>query len=343
MGRPILASIVVLTVSARVFAQTDSSEREALQGKWQVDSYYRNGEQVNAPPLDSAVFAANRVILTLKSNPVGERTFTLDPDQSPRHIDAVRDADPADVWQGIYAIEDDSLLWCYSEVGVDRPDEFTTAADDGRTMIVFSRGNGGGGGGGGGGESAGTGNMTRAIMFVLGSLAALSIWRVFWGAINNRLTSLQRFLVRADIMPSASELRRMSTGAGVDSWLRRFHGKLRSLFWRSTMLPGLAMIVGIALVRDTGLRYELQNVVFAVFAVLAVLLRMLSYRARVSVLTAGIQSDNTSDAFKLLYLLELPRSRMIYRGELVIMIAAAILFWNYLPRELWDQVQSRLQ
>jgi hypothetical protein len=40
---------------------------------------------------------------------------------------------------GIYTIRDDELWFCFVDKGYQRPSEFSTKVDDGRTSLVFKR------------------------------------------------------------------------------------------------------------------------------------------------------------------------------------------------------------
>jgi len=70
-----------------------------------------------------------------------QREFTIDPAESPKHIDMTRQfEDRKDTFPGIYKIDGDTLKLCVDDFGRDRPAEFKTTKDTpSHSLLVFKR------------------------------------------------------------------------------------------------------------------------------------------------------------------------------------------------------------
>jgi uncharacterized protein (TIGR03067 family) len=113
----------------------------AMQGDWACDSMERDGEKFPDE-------AAQALFRTVKGNAytvhrfkkqVGKGTFTLDATKTPKQIDITLAGGKGKPILGIYKIEDGKLTMCYPMPGGARPAAFTTKADSGHTLAVWSR------------------------------------------------------------------------------------------------------------------------------------------------------------------------------------------------------------
>ncbi len=67
--------------------------------------------------------------------------FMLDPSKKPKSIDyrVTGGANAGKTQLGIYEINGDTVKFCFSVPGMDRPTDFTTREGDGRTSSVWKR------------------------------------------------------------------------------------------------------------------------------------------------------------------------------------------------------------
>jgi uncharacterized protein (TIGR03067 family) len=119
------------------------ADKEKLQGTWRHVSVIGNGEKL---PED---FVKRRRII-IKDDKItekeGEKTinevaFKLDATKKPRVIDADPPGESGKdkTSLGIYSLEGDTLKFCFTDPGQERPTDFTSNPGSGRTLIVFKR------------------------------------------------------------------------------------------------------------------------------------------------------------------------------------------------------------
>ena len=67
--------------------------------------------------------------------------FTIDPAKKPKQIDYAMTGGPTKgkTQLGIYQLEPDTVKFCFSSPGQDRPTDFTTKEGNGRTLSVWKR------------------------------------------------------------------------------------------------------------------------------------------------------------------------------------------------------------
>lgn len=139
MLRPSFAVVLAGLVCA---AGQDGSDRMNLQGTWKVKQSSAGGKETS--PEDNAklrvIVKEDRITVT-----GGEEddvvTYTLRASKSPKEIDAtlLSGPDKGEVVEGIYKIEGDTVTFCWSPPGVDRPTEFETKAGTEQRMFVLER------------------------------------------------------------------------------------------------------------------------------------------------------------------------------------------------------------
>jgi uncharacterized protein (TIGR03067 family) len=153
----LLAGLLLMAPAPAALAQTpgiqDALEKKLqavreLQGGWKVELVERNGAKAR----EDDDLKNLRVVIegnkwtnrySGENGRTQSSTFTLDPDKKPKAVDFVADEGPAKDKRslGIYELDGDTLKVCFDNTGRggDRPTEFKTTADSGRTLFVFKR------------------------------------------------------------------------------------------------------------------------------------------------------------------------------------------------------------
>jgi uncharacterized protein (TIGR03067 family) len=137
-------TIYAMFVAAAVFAPADESakktDKEPLQGAWQVVATEFDGRSVSPDTLKERqiVFAENKFKVVVSGETKRTLTFKLDPAKSPKHIDIVN-PEKEETAFGIYALEKDELKLCYGEPGDKRPTEFDSPAGKRIFLITLKR------------------------------------------------------------------------------------------------------------------------------------------------------------------------------------------------------------
>ena len=130
-----LSSLVFVAFLApwAVAADSDAEARKSLTGKWEgrVDEG-ATGHQLT-------IHAERIVGKRDGKQDLGEGTFQLDLTQKPFKLDALRTKGPqkGKKYLGIYALEGDTLKWCVSTPGNERPTEFATK--DNQFLLILKR------------------------------------------------------------------------------------------------------------------------------------------------------------------------------------------------------------
>lgn len=137
-----LAAFAVATGAAQENAAT-TNDLAQLQGEWIMVSGERDGQPFPAAFLigskrlakgnDTTVMIQGQIFLKAK--------FSIDPTKSPKTIDyAVTEGTHAGKTQlGIYKLSGNTVTFCFSTPGKDRPTEFATLPNDGRTLAAWKR------------------------------------------------------------------------------------------------------------------------------------------------------------------------------------------------------------
>jgi uncharacterized protein (TIGR03067 family) len=107
-----------------------------LTGTWGFVSAESDGQPLLLPRASLRQEFSNGKVRFGRVNDMSECAFTIDADANPRHYD-VSAGDRIQL--GIYRVDDDMLLICSATSTQLRPDDFKTAAGDGRTLMVFRR------------------------------------------------------------------------------------------------------------------------------------------------------------------------------------------------------------
>ena len=111
------------------------SDLELLQGTWVLESGERDGKKVPDDQLGKAtvVSKGNKYKITAGIGTATRGTFTIDPDKSPKWLDATAAAGPdkGKTWLGIYTVDGTTHRACLAPPGQPRPEKFASPADSG--------------------------------------------------------------------------------------------------------------------------------------------------------------------------------------------------------------------
>lgn len=125
---------------------TVDEELRKFQGTWrqtrcEADGIQNPTDEFGSQPLTE--FSGNTYVVTLPDGTVViEGTFTLDPTQEPKAVNWTDTcgADSQKTFPAIYAFNDDQLVFCAADEGMERPKVFQTQV--GHTLRVHQRVNG---------------------------------------------------------------------------------------------------------------------------------------------------------------------------------------------------------
>jgi uncharacterized protein (TIGR03067 family) len=133
------------TLALALFLLHDASKQDLdkMQGDWAAVSYTADGQQL--PDDDAQAFfrsiKGNEYTVFRFDKAIGKGTFTLDASRNPKTIDAIptlRGGKGKPIF-GIYEIKDNRLRFCFAAPGKDRPADFASPPDSGRTLTVWER------------------------------------------------------------------------------------------------------------------------------------------------------------------------------------------------------------
>jgi uncharacterized protein (TIGR03067 family) len=115
-------------------------DQEKLQGEWTMQSGERDGEQFPDDLLKSLkrTVTGDKYTITRDGETFAKGTYTLDPSQKPKTIDAKLEGNDQPV-RGIYELDGDTLKICVAGPGEARPKEFATKAESGLTLVVWKK------------------------------------------------------------------------------------------------------------------------------------------------------------------------------------------------------------
>ncbi|HEV3204267.1 MAG TPA: TIGR03067 domain-containing protein [Gemmataceae bacterium] len=139
--------MVALTVCVLFGADSpkDAIKKEMgqLQGEWSMVSGERDGESLPEDLVQDAkrVTKEDEVTVTLAGQVYLKAKFAISPSKKPKTIDyTLQDgSEKGKTMLGIYELEGDKVKFCFSSPGKDRPTEFNTKEDSGKTLSVWKR------------------------------------------------------------------------------------------------------------------------------------------------------------------------------------------------------------
>jgi uncharacterized protein (TIGR03067 family) len=141
----VTAAIIVLGgVAADEPKAGEGAEVTQLQGVWRLESVTVNGKKQEGIDLDmfrrmTLTIDKNRAVQKADDAPISTYEMTFDATKDPTTFDAkaVEGFGKGEVYKGIWKVEGDTLLWCFSQK--DRPKKFESKDDTDVTLIVHKR------------------------------------------------------------------------------------------------------------------------------------------------------------------------------------------------------------
>jgi uncharacterized protein (TIGR03067 family) len=140
-----LGCLVAALTIGRAGAQDDTAKKELkkLEGTWATVSIEAAGEEVaDKDKIKTRKLTTKGDKYTLKvGDETVEGTIDINPTKKPKTIDVKPTSgnDKGKTLLGIYELDGDSLKICVAPPGKDRPTAFSTAAEDGKVLVVYKR------------------------------------------------------------------------------------------------------------------------------------------------------------------------------------------------------------
>lgn len=126
--------------------QDSRKELERFEGTWVLIDGEKEGQKLPADQIKKGKITWHRGQVSVdtphQSPDTIQATITVDPSQSPKHMDWVRSTGPGkdETFHAIYEfISDDEYRVCFSPAGKDRPREFATKPGNGQLLHVWKR------------------------------------------------------------------------------------------------------------------------------------------------------------------------------------------------------------
>jgi uncharacterized protein (TIGR03067 family) len=139
-----LAALVLLVDAAVGRGDEPAKNDQAqLQGEWVMVSGQRDGQAFPENLLTSfkRVAKGDETTVTMGDQIFLKAKFALDPSKKPKTIDYSVTGGPyaGKTQLGIYECDGDQVKFCFSTPGKNRPTDFTTKQNDGRTLSTWKR------------------------------------------------------------------------------------------------------------------------------------------------------------------------------------------------------------
>jgi uncharacterized protein (TIGR03067 family) len=143
--KTLLVGLIAIAV-AGAWARDDEArdkDKAALQGEWMMVAGEREGE----PFPEDFKKDAKRIVkddetsVVIMGQVFMKAKFTIDPSKKPKTIDYDVTEGGAQGMKliGIYEVDGENAKFCFTTSEGARPTDFTTKADDGRTLSVWKR------------------------------------------------------------------------------------------------------------------------------------------------------------------------------------------------------------
>ena len=135
--------ILLLAVGDPGVAQDAKKETAQLEGEWTMVSGEIDGQSMPEEMRKTArrVVKDGETTVTIGDRLFMKARFSIDPAKKPKTIDYTMTGGPTEgkTQLGIYELDGDTVKFCFSAPGKDRPTEFTTKEGSGRTLSVWKR------------------------------------------------------------------------------------------------------------------------------------------------------------------------------------------------------------
>jgi uncharacterized protein (TIGR03067 family) len=135
--------VFLLALAGTVGAQDARKEMAQLEGAWTMVSGEIDGQAMPEEMRKTAqrVVKDGETTVTIGGQLFMKAKFTVDPAKKPKAIDYTMTGGPTEgkTQLGIYELDGDTVKFCFSAPGKDRPTDFTTKEGSGRTLSVWKR------------------------------------------------------------------------------------------------------------------------------------------------------------------------------------------------------------
>lgn len=135
----LLAAFALVTFAAApVPKEPPKAPVESIEGEWKLVEFVKEGRPRENEQITTMTFKAGK--LTIADGKRDETaTYTLDPKATPFAIDLKPEKGRNETVKGIYKIEKDKLVICFSMDGADRPKEFKSEPNTKTGMFTLAR------------------------------------------------------------------------------------------------------------------------------------------------------------------------------------------------------------
>ena len=141
----LLIGLTALLILPTWGEDTESAKNDMaqLQGEWSMASAGGGSQALPSDTLKNSkrVCKGDETTVVVGGQLLIKAKFTLDPSKKPKRIDYQVTGGPnaGKTQLGIYELSGDTVKFCFSAPGMDRPTDFTAKAGDGRTLSVWKR------------------------------------------------------------------------------------------------------------------------------------------------------------------------------------------------------------
>ena len=145
MRNAFLIGLTALLISSAWAEVSEAAKKDMaqLQGEWSMAGAGGGGQDLPSDMLKSSkrVCKGDETTVVVGGQLLMKAKFTLDPSKKPKSIDYRVTGGPnsGKTQLGIYELDGDTVKFCFSTPGMDRPTDFTAKQGDGRTSSVWKR------------------------------------------------------------------------------------------------------------------------------------------------------------------------------------------------------------
>lgn len=140
-----MLGLTALVISQAWGDDTEAAEKDLaqLQGEWSMASAGGGGQALPSDMLKNSkrVCKGDETTVVVGGQLLMKAKVTLDPSKKPKSIDyrVISGPNAGKTQLGVYELNGDTVRFCFSAPGMDRPTDFTAKAGDGRTSSVWKR------------------------------------------------------------------------------------------------------------------------------------------------------------------------------------------------------------